>query len=153
MSYANFSLDAPGGLPDPDADPQFYSGVPAKRLFAFFVDVAIVWGISLVVVVLTFGLGILIFGLIVAAVDFAYRVLTIAGRSSTLGMRLVGIELRRGDGERFDFGHAVIHTILFYISIAFVIVQLISVVMMGGTRMGRGLHDLPFGSTAINSPE
>ena len=31
-----------GGLPDPDADRQFYDGVPSRRLVAWFIDAVII---------------------------------------------------------------------------------------------------------------
>lgn len=143
-----------GGLPDPDREAEFYRGVPARRLFAFVIDVIVVWGASILIGVLTLGIGFFVFAFILAAVDFIYRVLTLGGgRSATWGMRMVGVEMRGFDGERFGLGHAFAHTILFYIAVAFVVAQLVSVILMAGSAMGRGLHDLPLGSTMINSPE
>ncbi|WP_340108607.1 RDD family protein [Pikeienuella sp. HZG-20] len=144
---------APGALPDPERDAQFYDGVPARRLFAFIIDFVLVWCMALAIGVLTLGIGFLMLGFIIFAVDFVYRVTTISNRSATLGMRLVGVELRRRDGGRFNLGDALAHTILFYIACSFIVLQLISVVLMAGSAMGRGLHDIPLGSTMINSPE
>lgn len=141
-----------GGLPDPETDPQFYEGVPARRLIAALIDFAIVWGAAVVFVILTFGLGFFVVGGFVLCADFLYRVLTISSRSSTFGMSLMRIELRRRDGRPFDVGHAIGHTLLFYLAGLSVIAQLVSIVMMAGSSLGRGLHDLPFGSTMINSP-
>ncbi|MEX2519739.1 MAG: RDD family protein [Paracoccaceae bacterium] len=146
-------IDQPGGLPDPETDRQFYEGVPARRLFAFVIDVVLVWGITLAVGVLTLGIGFLMLGFVLAAVDFIYRVSTISNRSATWGMRLARIELRARNGRRFDLAHAAGHTIAFYIALAFTPLQLVSVILMAGSAMGRGLHDIPFGSTMINSPE
>ena len=56
-----------------------------------------------------------------------------------------------GLGE-FQGTHAIGHTLLFYLASVSVIAQLISVIMMMGSPLGRGLHDLPFGSTMISSP-
>ena len=146
-------LEGRGALPDPVTDRRFYAGVPARRLFAFVIDVLIVWGLSLVVGVLTLGLGFLLFGFVVAALDVVYRISTLANRSATWGMRFVAVELRRRDGRRFDLLHAVGHTLLFYLVVAFAPLLLVSAILMAGSAMGRGLHDLPFGSTMINSPE
>lgn len=145
-------IESPGGLPDPEADRQFYAGVPARRLFAFAVDFVIVWGIALLIGVLTLGIGLMLLGPILLAVDFVYRIATITNNSSTWGMRLMRIELRRKNGARFDLSHALGHTILFYFAFAFIPAQLVSILLMAGSSMGRGLHDLPFGSTMINSP-
>lgn len=142
-----------GALPDPVADRRFYEGVPAKRLIAFLIDWALIWGVAIGVSILTLGIGFLIFGPIAAVADFIYRVLTVSNRSATLGMRAMGVELRAGDGRRFTFGQAVGHTILFYFSLYLVFIHLVSIIMMAGSSTGRGLHDIPFGSTVINSPE
>lgn len=157
MAYAQQSNDVmerTGGLPDPDRESGFYAGVPARRMFAFFIDVVVVWGVSILIGVLTLGVGLLLFGFVLAAVDFIYRVLTLgAGRSATWGMRILGVEMRAFSGERFGLGHAFAHTLLFYVSMAFVLTQIVSIILMAGSALGRGLHDLPLGSTMINSPE
>ena len=139
-------------LPDPDADPQFYAGVPAKRLLAFVLDVIAVWGVAILVSILTLGLGFFLFAALVGLIDLFYRVLTIASRSATPGMRVVGIELRDAAGQPLTFGQALVHTLLFYIAMAFVIAQLVSVLLMAGSRFGRGLHDIPLPTTMINRP-
>mgnify|MGYP000268275291 CR=1 FL=1 len=140
------------GPPDPDTDPQFYQGVAAKRLLAFALDVVAVWGAVILVSLLTFGIGFFFFAFLLVIVDAVYRIATITNQSATPGMRIMGIELRDAQGQRFNFVHAVAHTIMFYIATGFVIVQLISVLMMAGSYYGRGVHDLPLGSTMINRP-
>ncbi|MEM8751346.1 MAG: RDD family protein [Pseudomonadota bacterium] len=154
------SMDGPdgwigrvGGLPDPEVDRRFYEGVPARRLFAFVIDVIVVWGVAIGLAFATLGIGFLFLGFLVAVADFFYRVLTISGRSATLGMRAMEIELRDGSGARFGFGTALFHTLLFYLSFTFFVLHLVSIVMMAGSAMGRALHDLPFGSTMIKSPD
>jgi hypothetical protein len=47
---------------------------------------------------------------------------------------------------------AAIHTAGLYFTLFFLPLQIISVVMMALGPRGRGLHDLPLGSTAINKP-
>lgn len=139
-------------LPDPEADAQFYDGVPAKRLIAFALDIALVWGATILLSLMTLGLGFFVFGALLIVIDFVYRAGSLAMWSATPGMRLMGIELRAAHGDRFGPAHAVAHTLMFYLVLAFVIAQLISVVMMAGTRFGRGLHDAPLGSVMINRP-
>ncbi|MXU66183.1 RDD family protein [Oceanomicrobium pacificus] len=140
------------GLPHPELDAQFYDKVPARRLVAWVFDLFIILAISMVVVVLTLGLGIFVLGAIWMVTSFIYRVITIGSKSSTIGMRLVGIELRDRDGHRFTFGQAVVHTTLFFICFAFFVLQLISIVLMVNSRYRQGLPDMIMGSTAINSP-
>ncbi|MEO0485013.1 MAG: RDD family protein [Pseudomonadota bacterium] len=134
-------------LPDPVSQPGFYADVPLKRLIAFFIDVVIIAVLSTLIAIATLGLGaILFFGI----GGFLYRVLTIAQGSATWGMRFMGIELLRHDGERFTFLDALIHTASFYISFAMAPAQLISVAMMAFTQRGQGLTDMLFGTVAVN---
>ncbi|QPH53834.1 RDD family protein [Pontivivens ytuae] len=140
-----------GGLPDPDTDPQFYDGVTARRFFAWIIDVVVVWGLWLVLGLLTFGLGWLLLPFF-AVVDFAYRTLSLSGRSATWGMRMMGIELRDGFGQRFGLGQALVHTGLYTVSLMFMVSHVVSIILMVVTARGQALHDIPLGSTAINTP-
>jgi len=83
------------GLPDPATDPAFYEGVNSKRLVAFGIDVVLIFIIAFVVMTafgaLTLGLGLLLTGPIVFSIGLAYRTLTLAASSSTLGMLFVGL--------------------------------------------------------------
>ncbi|NKX45792.1 RDD family protein [Roseicyclus persicicus] len=140
------------GLPDPDYDRAFYDGVPAKRLFAWLVDVVIT-------VVITFLLGLFTLSLLwwvwpvtFVVASFLYRAGTIAAGSATLGMRLMNLELRGPTGHRLTPGEAVLHTLGYMVATGFVIVQLVSIWMMAFGRRHQGLHDLVLGSVAINRP-
>ncbi len=157
MTYSPESLfGALVGLPDPDRDPQFYQGVPTRRLAAWFVDLIVILAVgvplALIFGLMTLGFGFAIFPLIVMGVGFFYRALTIAGGSATWGMRLMGVELRRHDGARFDFGSAFIHTAIYTISFGVVLLQIASIVGMVTTRYGQGLPDLVLRSAMINRP-
>lgn len=144
------------GLPDPDRDQRFYAGVPSRRLAAWVVDVIVTLGIgvplALVFGLMTLGVGLALFPLILLGVGFFYRVATIASGSATWGMRLMGIELRRQDGTRFDLTAAFLHTALYTVCIGVMILQVASVVGMLGTRYGQGLPDLVLRSAMINRP-
>lgn len=144
------------GLPDPDRDQRFYAGVPSRRLAAWVVDVIVTLGIgvplALVFGLMTLGVGLALFPLILLGVGFFYRVATIASGSATWGMRLMGVELRRQDGTRFDLTAAFLHTALYTVCIGVMILQVASVVGMLGTRYGQGLPDLVLRSAMINRP-
>jgi uncharacterized RDD family membrane protein YckC len=144
------------GLPDPDRDRQFYQGVPSRRLAAWFVDLFVIVAICLIVIpvfgILTLGFGFFVIPFVFAAVGFVYRVATITGGSATWGMRLMGIELRRGDGSRFDLLTAFLHTAIYTICIGVLVLQVVSMGLILITRYQQGLHDLILGTTAINSP-
>jgi len=145
-----------GGLPDPQRDRQFYEGVPARRLAAWFVDLVVILAvgvpIALVFGLATLGFGFALFPLVVASVGFVYRGLTIAGGSATWGMRFMGIELRRWDGSRFDAATAFLHTAIYTLASAVVVLQIASMGMMLATRYGQGLPDIVLRTTAINRP-
>ncbi len=144
------------GLPDPEMDRQFYDGVPGRRLAAWVIDLFIIlaMGVPFAVLfgLLTLGFGFAIFPLLVAGVGFLYRAATITMGSATWGMWMMGIELRRADGSRFDFLTALLHTAIYTFSFGVVILQFASCVAMVGTRYGQGLPDLILRTTAINRP-
>jgi uncharacterized RDD family membrane protein YckC len=142
------------GLPDPEHDRQFYEGVPARRLVAWFIDLAIVLAIGVPVAVV-FGvmtLGFALFPIVVGGIGFLYRTATIAGASATWGMRVTGIEFRRGDGSRFDLVTAFLHTAIYAVALSVIVLQLISCVAILATRYRQSLPDIILGTTAINRP-
>ena len=137
-------------LPDPDRQPDFYKSVAIKRFFAWLFDIAFVSLLCTVAILLTFGMGLFVIALIYAVVSFIYRVVTIANGSATLGMRFMGIELRDAFGERMDMGKAVAHTAGYFISMAFFVVQIVSVIMMLTSARCQGLTDAFLGTVMIN---
>ena len=146
------SLPMTSALPDPDYDHAFYDGVPAKRLFAWVVDVVLVTIITFLLGLATLSALWWIWPLTFIAANFLYRAGTIAAGSATLGMRLMNIELRGPTGARLTGGEAVLHTLGYMVATGFVIVQVISIVMMAFGSRHQGLHDLIIGSAAINRP-
>lgn len=137
-------------LPDPDRQPEFYSSVPTKRLFAWVIDTFIVLMMCILAVLLTAFVGAFFFGLLWLILSFCYRVVSIANGSATWGMRFVGIELRTADGNRFDLPMALAHTTGYTVSIALPILQVISIVMMLTSARGQGLTDAFLGTVALN---
>ncbi|MEX0276623.1 MAG: RDD family protein [Ruegeria sp.] len=137
-------------LPDPDSQPEFYQSVATKRFIAWLFDIAFISLLCTVAILLTFGMGFFILALIYAVVSFVYRVITIANGSATLGMRFMGIELRDSFGERMDMGKAVAHTAGYFVSMAFPVIQIISVVMMLTSARCQGLTDAFLGTVMMN---
>lgn len=137
-------------LPDPDRQPQFYEAVPTKRLIAWIVDSLVIFLFCLVAVLLTAFVGLFIWPLLYLVLGFAYRVVTLANGSATWGMRFTGIELRRNDGSRLDLSDAVLHTAGYTLSLAFPLIQVVSVVMMLTGRFGQGLTDSVMGTVMLN---
>jgi uncharacterized RDD family membrane protein YckC len=153
MEHPMTYLDqAPDMLPDPDREPAFYSGVAAKRAFAWILDMVAVTLLTILASLLTFFVGFFFFPILFVAIDLAYRVATIAGGSATPGMRLMGIELRDHRGQRLDGAQAVIHTGGYVASWAFFLPQVASMAAMLVAGRRQGLTDLVMGTAAINRP-
>lgn len=139
-------------LPDPILQQDFYADTPLKRLFAWIIDMIVIVLLSAAVIPFTAFTGIFFFPLLLLVIGFVYRVLTIAGGSATIGMRLMSIQLRNQHGEKFGLGEAALHTLGYSISMSMPLIQLISVVLMLTTERKQGLTDLVMGSVVINKP-
>lgn len=148
------------GLPDPARDPQFYQGVPLRRLVAFVIDTAVIVLLMASIAVVAGLIGLASFGLgwvlIVpgfALAGFLYRFTMLRERSATLGMLAAGIELRGPDGARVDAGLAAVHTLGFYATLYLPVLMVLGIAMMGFNPRRQLLHDLPLGTAMINRPE
>ena len=137
-------------LPDPAFQPEFYRDVPAKRLVAWVIDTLIVALLTALVVPFTAFLALLFLPLLFLVVNFLYRWATLSARSATWGMRFVALEFRRLDGRRFDPGTAFAHTLVYTVSVAMVLPQLVSVVLMATGARAQGLGDRLLGTAALN---
>ena len=140
------------GLPDPELDAQFYHGVPVKRLLAWLVDSIIALAIWSILVVATFGLFVVFLFPGLLAVNFAYRAYMLDRYSATLGMMIVGIELRDGRGDKLNRQQALWHVALFLSMFVFFFINVISMVTMIFNPRRQGLHDMVLGTAAINRP-
>lgn len=138
------------GLPDPVLHREFYDDVPMKRLFAWIVDTILILLLTVLVLPFTAFMGLFFFPFLAMLIGFAYRSITLTGRSATWGMRLMSIELRRQDGSRFDLPTAVMHTLVFSVLFSFLIPQVISIILMMTGARAQGLHDLVLGTAAVN---
>jgi uncharacterized RDD family membrane protein YckC len=137
-------------LPDPEMQAEFYADVPMKRLLAWLVDTVVIVLICMLIVPFTAFTGLFFFPLLMLMVGFIYRVITITNRSATWGMRLMAIELRAANGERFGFGLALAHTLGLSVSFAMPLLQVLSVVLMLTTARKQGLTDHLLGTVALN---
>ncbi|MGJ8626718.1 MAG: RDD family protein [Sulfitobacter sp.] len=136
--------------PDPHTDPEFYDGIPLKRLLAWFVDMIIIVILCLLVLPFTAFTGIFFFPFLLLVVGFIYRVITLTTGSATWGMRMMGMELRDLRDRPFDFGTALFHTLGYSFSWAMAPLQLISIILMCVTDRKQGLSDMVLGSVAVN---
>lgn len=140
------------GLPDPDEDPQFYSGVPFKRLIAFFIDFIVVFGLSVAAIFATLGVVGFFFIPAMFLINIAYRIFFIGKNSATLGMQAAGIEIRNNEGEKLDYEAATWHTGTFILLFMFFITNVINIAMMLLNLRRQGLHDYLLGTAVINRP-
>lgn len=140
------------GLPGPATKPAFYDGVLIKRLLAWVIDTVVI--IVMCALILTFALflGVFVFPFLMLVVGFFYRWFTIAGRSSTWGMRMTGIELRDGDGMRLQSEMALKHTAAYTVCVIFAPLQLVSAIAICLSDRKQGLPDILLGTTALNRP-
>ncbi|MQY42952.1 RDD family protein [Epibacterium sp. SM1969] len=137
-------------LPNPDYAPEFYTSVPAKRLFAWIVDGLVICALCAAVVVFTAFIGLFFIGFLFLIIGFCYRIVTLANGSATWGMRFAGIELRDFSGARLTLPQAVLHTLAYSVSFAFFPIQCISIVLMLTNAQGQGIADMFTGTVMLN---
>ncbi len=141
--------------PDPLSQAELFEGIILKRVLAYLIDMAILLGVTgflWLLVVLTLGLLGGVAAILTPLIPLAYHTLLVGGRdSATLGMRMLGIHVRRLDGGAPDYGQAALLTLLFYASMA--LTGLLLVVAFFNER-GRCLHDYLSGTvTVVNISE
>jgi uncharacterized RDD family membrane protein YckC len=144
-------------LYDPIAEPDLYEDIHAKRVVAFIIDcfvvVVLMIPVSLIVFLLgfiTLGLAWILFPVLFALSGLTYVTLTLGGpASATLGMRLVGIEMRTWNGGRMFALLALMHVLGFW----FLNAVLSPLVLLVGllTYRKQLLHDLLLGVVALNA--
>ena len=67
-------------------------------------------------------------------------------------MRLMAIEFRDRTGRRFDLATAFLHTLGYTLTIATLLLQVLSIGLMLTSARRQGLSDLVLGTVAINRP-
>jgi uncharacterized RDD family membrane protein YckC len=137
-------------LPDPITQSGFYANVPAKRLLAWIFDGVFVLILCLLVLPFTAFIGLFFLPLLWLVISFAYRTITIANGSATWGMRIASIELRNSAGARLNLNEAALHTLGYSISIAFFLIQVVSIVLMCASLRGQSLTDHVLGTVMLN---
>ncbi len=138
------------GFPDPVSHGEFYADVTTKRLVAFLIDSLLIVLITIILIPLTAFIALLFFGFVGLLVSLIYRTVSLSRRSATPGMRLMGIEFRTHQGERLSPGMAIVHTVLFTLSMSMVFPQVISIILMLTTAKGQSLNDFLLGTAVIN---
>jgi uncharacterized RDD family membrane protein YckC len=160
-SRIGISFDVKPHAYDPVANPELFEGVLARRLMAFFIDLAI---IALPVVaaaifillfgLVTFGLGWMLFWLLSpASIVWAllyYGLSMGSPASATIGMRAVELEIRTWYGAPAYFVLGAVHAVVYWVSVS-VLTPLILLVGLFDSRR-RLLHDMLVGTVLINNP-
>lgn len=138
-------------------NPALYDGVRSKRIFAFFIDYALVLALCVPVSIviffvglLTLGLGFFLYGILFLLVAIPYIGFTLGGpNQATPGMRAMGIRLERLDGQNIDFIFAVVHSVLFWAANAILtpLILLASLVL----ERKQTLHDRLLGTVVVRT--
>lgn len=141
--------------PDPLSQAELFEGIILKRVLAYLIDVAVLLGVTgfmWLLVVLTLGLLGGLAAILTPLIPLAYHTLLVGGRdSATLGMRILGIHVRRVDGSAPDYPQAALLTLLFYASMALTGLLLVAAFF---NERGRCLHDYLSGTvTVVNVSE
>ena len=136
--------------PDPYTQPQFYDGIPLKRLLAWVVDMILTTLLCVLIVPFTAFTGLFFFPFLLLIVGFVYRWATLASGSATWGMRLMAMELRQADDRPLNSATAFVHTLGYSMSMAIPVFQLISIILMVTSERRQGLTDMVIGTVALN---
>ncbi|RYE33671.1 MAG: RDD family protein [Hyphomicrobiales bacterium] len=136
---------------------QNVSGVLGSRLFAWLVDIVVLFFLGWLVVFLLGILGIVTFGatwllipIATVATALGYAALTVGGRKqSTWGMRVAGLRVETASGGRPDGLAAAVHALLFYVAAGTFLLWLVDVAL-GFAREDRRMgHDLLTGLVVV----
>tara|TARA_R110002124_G_scaffold81527_2_gene214933 strand:- start:17675 stop:18133 length:459 start_codon:yes stop_codon:yes gene_type:complete len=136
---------------------ELYDGILSRRVFAFVFDFIAISIVSVVAALVVFFLGIFTFGLgwalyliFMPLVIAGYLAFTLGGPdAATPGMRIMGIQMRLHDGSRTGPFGAMVHGLLFYLSVSFLTPFVLLVGLF--TQRGRLLHDLVLGTYIVRS--
>jgi uncharacterized RDD family membrane protein YckC len=138
-------------------DADLFEGILSKRIVAFIVDAVMIVALMIPAALLvgifglvTLGIGWLLFSPLFAIVALGYIALTLGGpRSATLGMQIAGVEMRTWSGQRMFPLLAILHAILFWVSVS-VLTPLVLLIGLFTARR-QLLHDLLLGVVALNA--
>ena len=146
---------------DPEANPELFEGVLARRVVAFVIDFLI---IAMPVVlaamfifafgIVTLGLGFALYWLLSPATviwALVYFGVTLGGpRSATIGMRVMDLEMRTWYGAPAYFVLGAVHAVVFWLSVSILTPFVLLVCFFNERR--RLLHDILLGTVVINNP-
>lgn len=134
-------------------------GVLGSRLFAWIVDIIILFVLGWLIVLLLAILGIVTFGatwllipIATVATALGYAALTIGGpRQATWGMRVAGVRVETVTGARPDGLAAAVHALLFYVAAGTIGLWVLDI-LCGLVRADRRLgHDILTGFVIVRA--
>nr|WP_321457477.1 RDD family protein [uncultured Cohaesibacter sp.] len=141
---------------DPYAHPALFDGVLSRRTLAFFIDAFVIMVLMVaasmiiaVIGIITFGLGWLLYAILLPLVALPYIAMTLGGyRASTIGMRMMGLEMRLWYGAKPYAMLAVMHSILFWVGNT---ILTPFIVLLGlFTKRKQLLHDMILGTMIMD---
>lgn len=114
-------------LPDPSTAPELFDGVLTRRVFAYFIDlaliIAVVATLSLVSVILgffTFGIPWVLLPVLIPLVVLGYYAMTLGSpMRATIGMAMFDLVLTPARGRPLDGWAILIHPLVFWITVWF----------------------------------
>jgi uncharacterized RDD family membrane protein YckC len=156
------SLDVKPHAYDPAANPELFEGVLSRRLLAFFIDVLIITVPVMAAAIfiflfgiVTLGLGWILFWLLSPAsivwALFYYGLAMGSAASATIGMRVMGLEIRTWYGAPAYFLLGAVHAVVYWVSVSVLTPFILLVGLFDARR--RLLHDMLVGTVVINNPE
>lgn len=137
-------------------DWRLLEGVRTRRIFAFFIDYAMVFLLIVIAVPIIFMLGLATFGaawllyaIMAPLVALIYVAWTMGSPAqATWGMRMAGIRLERFDGRRVDSMLALVHAVMFWASATIFLPLLLAPLFLDHKRT---LHDLLLGTLVVRA--
>ncbi|MBI1172220.1 RDD family protein [bacterium] len=129
---------------------RLYADVAPRRAIAWMIDSVVIAMLVGLMIPLTGFLALFFLGGLYLTISFLYRWLTLANGAGTLGMRIMGLTLRDRYGYPVDGLTALLHTLFYTLSVAFVFPQVISVLLMAFTRAHQGTGDIVLGTALVN---
>ena len=145
---------------DPLVAPELFQGVRTRRVFAFLIDLVLIT-IPLALLaafiflfgLVTLGLGWFLFAIfspIAVIWALLYYGFTFAGpASATIGMRMMGLEMRTWYGAPAYFVLGAVHAVIYWITVSFLTPFVVLVAFFNERR--RLLHDILVGTVVINN--
>jgi uncharacterized RDD family membrane protein YckC len=131
----------------PSYDELATEGVLGRRLVAYLIDLVIIGafilllGFAILILgVITFGLGWLLFAILIPGAAILYSAITISGpRQSTIGMRMTGLRvITASRGAPVDALTAAVHALLFYVAAGSFLLWVVDI-LIGFARSDRRL--------------